>query len=62
MEDSTGGAAGRGGLKHNEVSYCTDGLGGDYLGGDSHGKHRPLGLAVLDCGIAQYLKARKARS
>ncbi|MBA7716129.1 hypothetical protein ES703_125194 [subsurface metagenome] len=24
-----------------EASYCTDGLGGTYLGGDSHGKHRP---------------------
>ena len=35
-----GGVAGRGGL-HNEVSYGTDGLGGAYLGGDSHGKHRP---------------------
>ncbi|GAI28614.1 unnamed protein product [marine sediment metagenome] len=26
---------------NNEVSYCTSGLWSDYLGGDSHGKHRP---------------------
>ena len=25
----------------DEVSYCTDGFGGTYFGGDSHGKHRP---------------------